>query len=177
MTGDELSAVARACQQVGLDPDGALLLRYHVNRAYHLPRAGVVARVSPASRLNLAWRGIEVTRWLISKGFPSTAPLDVEQPLQVDEHVVTFWRYYDQTGRPLPPSRVLAETLRRLHACGPPPLRLPTYQPLDSVGVRSSPKGPNVVDSQQYEFLQRRAPELLKSYGQLTSVLGEGHPR
>jgi hypothetical protein len=174
MTGDELSAVAPACQQVGLDPEGAVLLRYHVNAVYHLPQADAVARVSPARRLAQARRGIEVTRWLIGKGFPATEPLDVEQPWQVGHRVVTFWRYYDQTRRSLPPSRVLAETLRQLHVCDLPPYQLPTYHPLDSVSGALKTYGPTVLNTQEYEFLQSRATELRGAYDQLTSVLGEG---
>lgn len=174
MTGDELTALAAACEQAGLDPDGALLLRYHVNAVYHLPRADVVARISPVSRLEQACRGIDMTRWLRANGFPATAPLDVEQPIQAHGHVVTFWRYYDQSGRRLPTSRALARVLRQLHACDLPPYPLPTYQPLDSFRGGLKNYGPAVLDRDDYAFLESRATVLLDAYGQLTSALGEG---
>ena len=34
---DQLEHLVAACRQVGLDPVGAVLLRYHVNAVYHLP--------------------------------------------------------------------------------------------------------------------------------------------
>ena len=80
-TDDRLTHLASACNHVGLDPTGAVLLRYHVNAVYHLPRSGAVARMSPIKRLEQARRGVQVTRWLIAHGFPATAPLDVDQPV------------------------------------------------------------------------------------------------
>lgn len=174
MTGDELTALVAACEQVELDPGDAVLVRYHVNAVYHLPRADVVARISPASRLEQAQRGIDVTRWLQAKGFPATAPLEVEQPLQAHGHVVTFWRYYDQTRRQLPPSRALAEILRQLHAVDLPPDPLPTYHPLDSFCGGLKTYGPTVLDGEDYAFLENRAAELLDAYDRLTSALGHG---
>ena len=53
--------------------------------------------MAPLKRLEQARRGVHVTRWLSAHGFPATAPLDVEQAVQTDDYVVTFWRYYDHT--------------------------------------------------------------------------------
>jgi len=174
MTSEELASLIAACERVGFDPDGAALLRYHVNAVYHLPRPDVVARISTASRLEQARRGIDVTRWLRAKGFPATAALEFEQPLQAHDRVVTFWQHYDRTGRELPPSRVLARVLRQLHACDLPPYPLPAYHPLDSFCDGLKTYGPIVLDAGEYEFLHHRAAELLDAYGQLTSVLGAG---
>ena len=132
MTDDRLALLVAACAEAGLDADGATLLRYHVNAVYHIPRARAVGRLSPVTRLEQAHRGVAVTRWLIARGFPATAPLDLEQPVEVDGCVVTFWRYYDQADRRLPPPRVLARLLKQLHSVGAPPYPLPKYRPLDS---------------------------------------------
>jgi len=163
-----------ACHQVGLDPTGAVLMRYHVNAVYHLPHARAVVRLSAARRLDQARRSIDVTRWLIAGGFPATAPLDVLQPVPTDGCMATFWRYYDQTGRSLPPPPKLAQLLRQLHRFEPPPLPLPTYQPLTSFLDELRAHGPHVLVAPEYAFLQDQAEELLTTYGGLPSALGSG---
>jgi hypothetical protein len=130
MSDSRLAYLAAACKQVGLNPTDAVLLRYHVNAVYHLPHSGVVARMSPVKREEQIRRGVQVTRWLMGRGFPATTPLDIEQPVQVGDYLVTFWRYYDARGRSLPPPTDLARLLRQLHSFEPPPYRLPAYEPL-----------------------------------------------
>jgi Phosphotransferase enzyme family len=174
MTDDRLPLLAAACHQVGLDADDAVLLRYHVNAVYYLPRAGTVARLSPAKRSETARRGVAVTRWLIAHGFPATAPLDVAQPAEVGDCLVTFWRYYDQAGRKLPPPRELARLLKHLHTFGLPPSPLPTYRPLDHFIEELKTYGPTVLSADDDRFLHERAIELLSDYDQLTSARGAG---
>lgn len=175
MTSDHrLTHLAAACKQVGLDPGDAVLLRYHVNAVYYLPHAHAVARLSPARRLDQARRGVDVTRWLTAEGFPATVPLDVEQPVQIDDCVATFWRYYDQTGRILPPLYELARLLRQLHDIGPPRYQLPTYQPLTSFVDELEAFGPKVLTTAEHDFLRSRSEELLDTYPRLVSTLGAG---
>ncbi len=171
---DRLSQLVTACAHAGIDPTGAALLRYHVNAVYHLPHAGAVARLSPVKRLDQARRGVEVTRWLINEGLPATAPLDVQQPIATNDCVVTFWRYYDQTGRSLPPPPKLAVLLRQLHRSLPPPAPLPTYQPLTSFLDELHTNGPQVLSPIEYDFLHREAEQLLHAYDGPTSALGCG---
>ncbi len=175
MTSDDrLTHLVSACNHVGVDPADAVLLRYHVNAVYHLPRSGAVARMSPIKRLEQARRGVQLTRWLIAHGFPATAPLDVDQPVQADGCVVTFWRYYDQTGRSLPPPTELARLLRQLHRFESPPCPLPTYQPLASLVDELTTYGPKILTDAEYHFLHDRAEELIKAYRSLHSTLGGG---
>jgi aminoglycoside phosphotransferase (APT) family kinase protein len=117
---------------------------------------------------------VDVTRWLAAQGFSATAPLDVEQPAQVDDCVVTFWRYYDQTGRSLPPPTVLATLLRQLHHFEPPPSPLPIYQPLNSFLEELHIHGPQVLTGQEFDFLHHQAADLIAAYDKLTSALGRG---
>jgi aminoglycoside phosphotransferase (APT) family kinase protein len=181
MTGDDglphlddgLPHLVATCNQAGLDPGDATLLRYHVNAVYHLPRVQAVARLSPVKRLGQARRSVEVTRWLIAGGFPAAAPLAVEQPIQANEYVVTLWHYYDQTGRSLPPPPELARLLRRLHSL-PPPHSLPTHEPLASFRDELHTYGPQVLTPAEYHFLHGQAQELLGAYDGLTSALGHG---
>jgi hypothetical protein len=174
MTSDErLAHLVAACNQVGLDPADAELLRYHVNAVYRLPRSDAVARMSPAKRLEQAHRGVQVTGWLCARGFPATAPLDVEQPVQVDDCVITFWRHYDY-GAHRPPPTELAQLLRQLHGFEPPPYPLPTYEPLMSFLDELRTYGPEVLSATEYEFLRDQAEELVRAYGRVTSALGSG---
>src|SRR5215470_844701 len=174
MTDDHrLAHLVAACRQAGLDPAGAVLLRYHVNAVYHLPHADAVARMGPLKRLEQARRGVHVTRWLSARGFPATAPLDVEQAVQIDDYVVTFWRYYDHTRHHPPPSE-LARLLRQLHSFALPPYPLPTYEPLESFFDELNTHGPNVLSVFEYDFLHEQAQALRRAYADLVSVLGRG---
>jgi hypothetical protein len=174
MTSDRrLTHLAAACDQVGLDAADAVLLRYHVNAVYHLPRSGAVARMSPVKRLEQARRGVEVTRWLRTRGFPATAPLDLDQPVQSGDCVVTFWQYYAH-GRHRPSPTELARLLRQLHGFDLPPYALPTYEPLTSFLDELKKDGPKVLSVVEYEFLHNQAEELTRAYGRLTSGLGSG---
>ncbi len=174
MTEDQLAILAAACTRARLDARGAVLLRYHVNAVFHLPHEGAVARMSASRRIEQARTGVRVTRWLCTKGFPAAEPLDVEQPVEVGDQVVTFWRYYDQTDRRLPPLRELARLLRHLHSFDLPPFPLATYRPLDSFCEELKTHGPTVLDAPGYDFLYRRAAELLRASRELTSALGPG---
>jgi Phosphotransferase enzyme family len=170
--GHQLKHLVAACRQVGLDPAGAVLLRYHVNAVYHLPHADAVARMVPLKRLEQARRSVHVTRWLHTQGFPATVPLDVNQPVQTDDCVVTFWRYYDHTRQP-PPAE-LARLLRQLHSFQLPPYPLSTYEPLESFLDELNTYGPKVLSVPEYDFLREQAQGLRRAYGDLGSVLGRG---
>jgi hypothetical protein len=173
MTDRELTLLAAACQQAGLDPSDAVLLRHHVNAVYLLPQVSAVARMTSARRTKQAQTSIQVTRWLVAHGFPATVPLDVDQPVQVDNRVVTFWRYYDQTGRHLPPASDLARLLRQLHALDMPH-PLPNYRPLDTFCEELKTYGPTVLSDEEHDFLWHRADMLARAYSRLTSARGHG---
>jgi hypothetical protein len=174
MRDDHAAVLTQAGQLVGVDTRDAVLLRYHVNAVYYLPHAHAAAHIGPAKRIEQARTGVAVTRWLRTGGFPASAPLDIQQPVEVDGQVLTFWRYYDQTGRRLPPARELARLLRDLHTFGPPPCPLPAYRPLDSFRDELKVYGPTVLTDPEYHFLQRRATDLLRDYDRLNSALGSG---
>jgi Ser/Thr protein kinase RdoA (MazF antagonist) len=174
MTSDYGAVLVEAGHVVGLDTRDAVLLRHHVNAVYRLPHANAVVRIAPVDRRAQAVTGVAATRWLRDNGFPATAPLDVEQPIEVSGQVLTFWRYYDQTGRRLPPTRELARLLRTLHTLDPPPVSLPPYRPLDSFRTALARYGRRVLRDHEYLFLQRRSDELVREYGRLDSVLGQG---
>jgi len=119
LAADEMLAVLRAaCLSVGIDADGAELLRLSENAIYKLP-GGVVVRISRPGQQVAARREVEVARWLETSDvhavqvFPS-----VEQPVEVDGRSVTFWKE-------LPPHHYgtpaqVAAALRQLHRLAPP---------------------------------------------------------
>ena len=65
MNGSQ-QALEQACATIGLDSDGARLLRLGSNAVYHL-KAPVVARVSrPGTDIDPVRRAVAVARWLKS---------------------------------------------------------------------------------------------------------------
>lgn len=174
MTTDDTATLTRACDMAGLDCQDAVLLRRHATAVYHLPRVRAVARVASIDYLGPSRLSVQITRWLLTKGFPATEPLDVDQPVVVNDSVMTFWRYYPQDGRELPPVRALARILRQLHTLEPPPFPLPTYEPLRGFMRELAAHGSIVLSAGEHEFLQRRADHLLDAYRGLKSDLRHG---
>jgi len=117
----------------GFDAAGAEQLRFGENALYRLANAPVVVRVARGpAYLPSALREVGVSRWLAAEGFPAVRIIDdIEQPLTVDGHPVTFWRLIEDAGRPATYGE-LGTVLRDLHSLTPPSqLDLP---PFDAFG-------------------------------------------
>jgi Ser/Thr protein kinase RdoA (MazF antagonist) len=117
--GSEVAAgvLDRACQVVGLSTSGALALRLGENALFHLPRESVVVRI--ARTLDYwadAVNEVNVARWLAEQGFPAAEVVDVEQPIAVEGHPVTFWRFIEGRSGDRDDIGALGSVLRRLHA-------------------------------------------------------------
>jgi aminoglycoside phosphotransferase (APT) family kinase protein len=163
-----------AVRAVGLTAQDARYLHHHATTVYLLPTEQVIARINRGNEADkAAERAVAITRWLCTHGFPATAPTDVEQPVHLGEHVVTFWRYYPQDQRTQPEPFHLGALLRKLHRLPPPPVALPIYQPLatftDTVEASTSLPG----DDRAWLLAESRA--LLDAYNQLDFPLGTGH--
>ncbi|RZQ64470.1 aminoglycoside phosphotransferase family protein [Amycolatopsis suaedae] len=138
-----------------------------------LPSQQIVVRLSgDSSTVECARRNVSLSKWLISQGFPAPAPSSVEQPVQVGNNVVTFWRHYPQGDRPRPGASALGVLLRQLHQLPSPPVKLEPYQPLQSLGVTLE-KSVGLSDSDKTWLFERRHV-LLTEYGQLEFPLGVG---
>lgn len=127
-------ALTRACQQVGLLPGDAELIRIGSNAVFRVD-AATIARVAPslAHREN-AQKQIGVSRWLRDINYPATRALDVEQPVDAEGRVVTFWESIAPETR-YAPIRDVARLTRRLHDLQmPPTLALPALQPFGAPG-------------------------------------------
>jgi aminoglycoside phosphotransferase len=108
-----LDLLAAACAQVGLDMAGAEIIRLGENAIFRLP-GGVVTRIARPGQLAAATREVRIARWFADQGVRAVRALDsIAQPLNVEQHPVTFWEE-------LPPHRhgtvlEVADALRQLH--------------------------------------------------------------
>lgn len=162
-----------ACARTGLNATDAVPLHQHAATLYLFEADRVVVRLNsdPDDRAR-AHTVVALTRWLIRQDFPSVAPADIEQPLDMDGHTVTFWRYYPQSDRPKPTADHLGAILRQLHALPTPPVELSPYQPLKNLG--DSVTASTSLPAQDRDWLLARRTELLDQYAQLGFPLGFG---
>jgi Ser/Thr protein kinase RdoA (MazF antagonist) len=128
-TGAE--ALRAACQQMGLDADGAELIRIGSNAVYRL-RKPVIVRIAPSSAAAANARlQVAVAHWLAGHEYPATRALSVEQPIEVEERVATFWESVSEREEYAPIDQV-AELIRQLHQlAAPTTFALPKTRPFD----------------------------------------------
>ncbi len=130
-------ALAIACPAVGLDSAGAEVVHERANTVFKLAGVPVVARVR-YTRGSDAWMerltaSVKVTGWLHEHGFPTVRPADVQQPVEADGYLVTFWHFVEAIRAPWEDVESLGRLLRRLHSIETPPIRLPAASPLGSM--------------------------------------------
>jgi aminoglycoside phosphotransferase len=169
-----LAVLEEACTRTGLNSSDASPLHQHAATLYLFEADRVVVRLNyDVDDCRRARTVVELTRWLTRQGFPSVAPVDVEQPIDVDDYTVTFWRYYPQNNRPKPTADHLGAMLRQLHALPMPPVELGQYQPLKNLSDSVAAAGISLAAHDRAWLLTRRA-ELLAQYEQLDFLLGSG---
>lgn len=177
-TGFTSAAAARvmasACRMVGLDDEGAEQLRFGENALYRLATAPIVVRVARGpAYLPSARREVAVSRWLADEGFPAVRTVDdIEQPLTVDGHPVTFWHLIEDAGQPATYGQ-LGAVLRDLHSLIPPAnLDLP---PFDAFGRadRRIEVAEGISDDDRM-FLRKRRRELADRLAGLDFDSGKG---
>ncbi|GAA3484482.1 aminoglycoside phosphotransferase family protein [Streptomyces yanii] len=149
-----------ACREAGLDSDGASLIRLGENALFRLAVHPVVVRIARSTEYLESARGeVEVSRWLSREHFPVTRVVeDLEQPLVVDGHPVTFWHLIHEGDRKAT-YRELGAVLRDLHSLSlPDTLSLPPYPVLDRTERRI--KVAVNIPQDDRAFLRKRAHEL-----------------
>jgi hypothetical protein len=163
----------KACAAAGLDPDGARLLRVGSNAVYRLATP-VVARISRSgASVDQARRSVDVARWLEDVGFPAVRAVDVDQPLIVDQHVVTCWNAVSDDGEQYATVREVAEVLVRLHALtAPGSLHLPALAPFENATRRIEVN--DWLAPGDRAFLTGKLAELQGKYAELEFVLPPG---
>ena len=134
---DSRDILQRACAIAGLDATGARLLRVGSNAVYRL-QAPVIARVSrPGADPGQVRRTVAVARWLQSADYPAVRVVDVDQPVVIDQQVVTFWEAVSDDGDQYASVAEVAEVLVKLHKLtAPGNLHLPELSPFASAPTR-----------------------------------------
>ena len=166
--------MAVACRLAGLDSEGAELIRFGENALFRLRAAPVVVRVARgAEYLPAVCRELGVSRWLGDEGFPAVRAVDdLEQPLMVEGHPVTFWHLIEDAGREATYEE-LGGVLRDLHALAPPDgLSLPAFDAFGRADLRiESAQG---IAEDDREFLRKRRRELAELLAGLRFPSGRG---
>ncbi|MFF4757095.1 phosphotransferase enzyme family protein [Streptomyces sp. NPDC001292] len=155
-----------ACRISGLDDRGSELIRLGENALFRLASVPVVVRVARGREwLTTARKEVAVSRWLADEGFPAARIVeDLEQPLVIDGHPVTFWHLIVEGDRKATYGE-LGATLRDLHALGVPEgLELPSFDPFDKQQRRLDLA---VIPEDDKVFLRKRWQELRDKYAEL----------
>ncbi|MFG3031136.1 aminoglycoside phosphotransferase family protein [Streptomyces sp. NPDC048253] len=166
-TSATASRVMRAaCRAGGLDDEGAELIRLGENALFRLASVPVVVRVARGKEwLPKAQREVTVSRWLTGEGFPATRAVeDLEQPLLIEGHPVTFWHLIVEGDRKATYGE-LGGILRDLHAMTVPAgLDLPAYEPFDKSVLRLERAQ---IPADDKAFLRKRERELRDKFAEL----------
>ncbi|WP_055526352.1 phosphotransferase enzyme family protein [Streptomyces graminilatus] len=155
-----------ACQAAGLDGSGAELIRLGENALFRLASVPVIVRVARGEEwLPTARTEVAVSRWLETEGFSAARIVeDLEQPLLVDGHPVTFWHLIVEGDRKATYGE-LGGVLRDLHSLTVPDgLELPSFDPFDKQELRMDRA---VVSEDDKAFLRKRWHELRDRYDEL----------
>jgi Ser/Thr protein kinase RdoA (MazF antagonist) len=126
-----LPTLNEACAQAGWSSDRAKLLRLGENAIYKLAADPVVVRIArSADRLPRVRRELCVARWLAASNVPAVRVRDdIDQPIIVNEHPVTFWHTVTGGG-PVPNHIDLARLLAAFHKALDCPCELASFDPL-----------------------------------------------
>jgi aminoglycoside phosphotransferase (APT) family kinase protein len=170
---DYQQALEQACVTVGLDPDGARLLRLGSNAVYHL-KAPVIVRISrPGSDVGPVRRSVAVARWLESADYPAVRVIDVDQPVVAEGHVVTFWQSVSDDGDQFATTSEIAAVLAALHRLTvPEDLHLPPLDPFANATERIDVNTWLTPDDRA--FLTATLARLQDAYAKLEFVLPQG---
>jgi len=164
--------LARACREVGLDDHDVRLLRLGEHAMFRLAEPIVVRIGRSVAYEPDARREVAVARWLEAEDYPAVRALPVNQPLVIDERIVTFWRAVgDGEIYGTPPE--VARLLVRLHALTPPAsIGLQPLRPFARAERRIEQNG--WFSPADRSFLRERLAELRARYGELHFVLPVG---
>ncbi|MFJ9547898.1 phosphotransferase family protein [Streptomyces erythrochromogenes] len=156
----------QACEVVGLNAEGAEVLRGHTNAVLRLHRRPIVVKIARrGTPSEAAERTVRFTQWLMDAGFPTAPLLECDQPVLVDgRHSVTFWTYLPQSTISVTAEQ-LAKPLQMLHTLGRPPFDLPEH---DNVrAIRRSISATTTLSDSDLRFLSTRADRLEEAFGEV----------
>ncbi|ATO13128.1 aminoglycoside phosphotransferase [Micromonospora sp. WMMA2032] len=186
MRTDETRQATRAAMSsassLGLTAHDAVVLHNSNVLTLRLRPCDVLARVAPAAAHRCAQFEVEVARRLAEVGSP-VAALESPEVLARDDHVVTFWTYYEPVPTPPIPDRDYAGALERLHA-GMRVIDLATPRFTDRVSaaqtlVADHTRTPQLADADRLLLASTlsRMREAVSGSGRPEQLLhGEPHP-
>lgn len=167
---DTRAVLEDACEARGLDAADARLLRLGSNAVYRL-EAPVVARIGrPDADMAAVHRTVAVARWLESVGYPAVRAIDVDQPLVVRGHAVTFWEALSDEYATI---EEVADVFARLHKLTVPrDLHLPELEPFANADKRIADSDWLTPDDREY--MNDELARLSDEYAGLEFVLPRG---
>jgi aminoglycoside phosphotransferase (APT) family kinase protein len=170
--GTAYGVLVKACEPVGVDPTGAKLVRLGSNAVYRLAEPVIVRISRDVDTVENVMRQVLVARWLEQAAYPATRALNVDQPVDIEGHVATFWVSVSE-GEEYASIRQVADLIRRLHDLEPPSgFTLPTAQPFADLESRLSVL--TNLDVADADFLRELIGELRSRYETLRFPLPPG---
>ncbi|MEU1953797.1 phosphotransferase enzyme family protein [Nocardia rhamnosiphila] len=168
-TEEPISSILHlAGRTAGVDTTAAELLHYSENAIYRLP-GGLVARISRPGQQAAAQREIRVARWLEDRDIATVqAVTGIEQPVEVENRAITFWRELPphRPGTPLD----VATALRRLHSLEPPTAF--TLDPVDPfVRLETRIAAAEILDPADRQWMNEHLTQLRERWQQLPQGL------
>ncbi|MGW4273161.1 phosphotransferase enzyme family protein [Streptomyces seoulensis] len=165
--------MSAACRAAGLDDRDAELIRLGENALFRLASTPVVVRVARGEEyLPKARTEVGVSRWLAAEGFPAARIVDdLEQPLVIEGHPVTFWHLIVEGDRKATYGE-LGSVLRGLHSMTlPAGLALPPFDPFGKQELRISRAA---IPEDDRVFLRKRWRELRDQFEELRFETPQG---
>lgn len=173
---DEARAQAlleQACHAAGLDVHDARLMRIGSNAVYHLTAPIVVRIPRHDADPDQAYRTVAVARWLEQVDYPAVRAIDIDQPIEIDGHAITFWKSVSEDGEQYATIREVAQVLAELHRLdAPADLYLPALEPFDSAYSRIAAN--NWLGADDRAYLTEQLTKLKSQYAGLDFVLPRG---
>jgi aminoglycoside phosphotransferase (APT) family kinase protein len=168
-----LALLERACLIAGLEAEGARLLRVGSNTVYRLT-APVIVRISrPGADVEHARRTVAVARWLETVNYPAVRVVDVDQPVVLDGHAITFWEAVSDDGDLYATVGEVAEVLVKLHELvAPDDLHLPTLERFEDAAKRIQAN--DWLATGDRDFLTQTLASMRDRYSELEFVLPQG---
>jgi aminoglycoside phosphotransferase (APT) family kinase protein len=170
---DSLALLDRACRIAEMEADGARLLRMGSNTVYRLT-APVIVRISRVGAyVEHVRRTVAVARWLESVNYPAVRVLDVDQPIVLNGHVITFWETVSDYGDQYATVGEVAEVLVKLHGLvAPDDLHLPALAPFESAARRIEAN--DWLSRSDRDFLTETLARMRAGYAELEFALPQG---
>jgi aminoglycoside phosphotransferase (APT) family kinase protein len=163
----------QACGITGLSADSARLLRIGSNAVFHLAEPVVVRISRKDADPEGARRTVAVARWLEAVDYPAVRAIDIDQPVEIDRHTITFWQSVSDDGDQYAPIAEVARVIADLHKLSAPKyLHLPPLAPFENAASRIAAN--DWLSAEDRDFLTERLAMLQESYAHLDFALPQG---